>query len=117
VKGKEKQSVGELYDLFESVSRRTVVAAAQYLPNRVFFFLVFPCFQVASELWPGVTDAETNDKEVHGDSDDGDAVDVEEDFEKQLAKELATIKRPRKERRFGMSQLANLGPDIRVSTN
>jgi len=78
VKGKEKQTVGELYDLFESI---------------------------ASELWPDTAVAEASDEEGHDDSDDG-AVgdDVEEDFEKQIAKELATIKRPRKEQRFANCQ-------------
>jgi len=73
---------------------------------------------VASELWPDTAVAEASDEEGHDDSDDG-AVgdDVEEDFEKQVAKELATIKRPRKEQRFGMSRFTlsvRTGPDIRV---
>jgi len=76
VKGKEKQTVGELYDLFESV---------------------------ASELWPVTAAAGGSDEESHGDSDDA-AVDVEEDLEKQIAKELATIKRPRKEQIFANCQ-------------
>jgi len=70
VKGKEKQTVGELYDLFESL---------------------------ACELWPGSDAVQADDDEGHADSDDGE---VEEDLEKQIAKELASIKRPRKEQRF-----------------
>jgi len=58
--------------------------------------------EIASELWPVTAAAEAIDEESHGDSDDA-AIDVEEDLEKQIAKELATIKRPRKEQRFGMS--------------
>ncbi|KAI0272169.1 hypothetical protein BGY98DRAFT_1002353 [Russula aff. rugulosa BPL654] len=76
VKGKEKQTVGELYDLFESL---------------------------ASELWPESTAAavEADDDESHAGSDVGE---VEEDLEKQIAKELASIKRPRKEQRFANCQ-------------
>ncbi|KAH9994762.1 hypothetical protein BJV77DRAFT_1098134 [Russula vinacea] len=75
VKGKEKQTVGELYDLFEGL---------------------------ASELWPGGSAAvEADDEEGHNDPDDGE---VEEDLEKQIAKELAVIKRPRREQRFANCQ-------------
>ncbi|KAL1949322.1 hypothetical protein VTO73DRAFT_8203 [Trametes versicolor] len=68
VKGKEKQTVGELYDLFESLG---------------------------NELWPV---GEVDDAETPQDSDDeaGGA----EDIEKQIAKEVASMKRPRKETRF-----------------
>ncbi|KAH7911683.1 hypothetical protein BJ138DRAFT_1172406 [Hygrophoropsis aurantiaca] len=67
VKGKEKQTVGELYDLFESV---------------------------AAEIWP-VPDGRPP-------SDDGSASDEESelDVEKQIAKEVAAMKRPRHEPRF-----------------
>jgi len=81
VKGKEKQTVGELYDLFESL---------------------------ASELWPE-TDAgarEAGDEDGHDNSDDGTA--EEEDLEKQMAKELASIKRPRREQRFDQHTLCDL---------
>ncbi|KAI0360017.1 hypothetical protein OH77DRAFT_1472008 [Trametes cingulata] len=69
VKGKEKQTVGELYDLFESL---------------------------ANELWP--TEATQNADAAPDDSDEeeGDA----DDLEKQIAKEVASMKRPRKETRF-----------------
>lgn len=74
VKGKEKQTVGELYDLFESL---------------------------ASELWPGsAVVEETGDDESHANSNDSDDHEVEEDLEKQIAKELASMKRPRNEKRF-----------------
>jgi len=42
---------------------------------------------------------EADDDASHAGSDDGE---VEEDLEKQIAKELASIKRPRREQRFGM---------------
>ena len=67
MKGKEKQTVGELYDLFESL---------------------------ASEVWPG----ETVDDD--GEDNIGDGAD---DLEKQVAREIESMKRPRKEQRFGMS--------------
>ncbi|KAI0058656.1 hypothetical protein BV25DRAFT_1909099 [Artomyces pyxidatus] len=71
VKGKEKQTVGELYDLFESL---------------------------ASELWPEDVPGTHAQKEdgQEGDSDD----DMDEDLEKQIARELASMKKPRTERRF-----------------
>ncbi|KAH9003187.1 hypothetical protein EDB86DRAFT_2895958 [Lactarius hatsudake] len=69
VKGKEKQTVGELYDLFESL---------------------------ASELWPGASDEDG--------CDDPDEGTVTEDLEKQISKELASIKRPRKEQIFANCQ-------------
>jgi len=66
VKGKEKQTVGELYDLFESL---------------------------ASELWPEVNeDMEDESQEPEGSLED------------QIARELASIKRPRKDQRFANSQ-------------
>lgn len=68
VKGKEKQTVGELYDLFESL---------------------------ASEMWPDdSTKIQKDGDELSGDDDDDD------DIEKQIAKEVASMKRPRKEQRF-----------------
>ena len=69
-------------------------------------------FQIASELWPATAAAEASDEESHGDPDDAAAVDVEEDLEKQIAKELATIKRPRKEQQFGMFLYSCSGRDI-----
>jgi hypothetical protein len=67
---------------------------------KVVFFSIFIFRQLASELWPGSTAVEANDDdESHADADGGE---VEEDLEKQIAKELASIKRPRKERTFGM---------------
>ncbi|KAI9463245.1 hypothetical protein BJY52DRAFT_1210472 [Lactarius psammicola] len=77
VKGKEKQTVGELYDLFENL---------------------------ASELWPetaGVPDG-ASDEDGRDDPDEEGA--VTEDLEKQLSKELASIKRPRKEQIFANCQ-------------
>ncbi|TFY69964.1 hypothetical protein EVG20_g2919 [Dentipellis fragilis] len=66
VKGKEKQTVGELYDLFE---------------------------HLASEMWPEGAVADSKE-------DEEDAEEEEEDLEKQIAKELETIKKPRREQRF-----------------
>ena len=78
--------------------------------NQVCFF-----FQIASELWPVTAAAEASDEESHGDPGDA-AVDVEEDLEKQIAKELATIKRPRKEQQFGMFMFLSLLM-VRVETS
>ncbi|KAH9972075.1 hypothetical protein BGW80DRAFT_393477 [Lactifluus volemus] len=77
VKGKEKQSVGELYDLFESL---------------------------ASELWPeSATTGGSGNEEGCNSSDDG-AIEEELDLEKRIATELASITRPRKEQRFANCQ-------------
>ena len=54
----------------------------------------------------------TGDQDDHGDSDVS-PVDVEDDFEKQIAKELATIKRPRREQTFGTAHFL-LWSDARV---
>jgi tRNA acetyltransferase TAN1 len=67
VKGKERQTVGELYDMFESL---------------------------ASELWPEVAE----DDHMHPEDDEG-------SLEDQIAKELATLKRPRKEQRLANCQI------------
>lgn len=69
VKGKEKQTVGELYDLFESLSLT---------------------------LWPvdGTTPSRAEDDQTARGSDEGE----EEDLEKQIAKEVASMKRPRTEK-------------------
>jgi len=77
---------------------------------------VFLCYlqflQLASELWPGSTAVEANDDQSHPDPDDGE---VEEDLEKQISKELASIKRPRREQRFGTSHSrCPHAPGIRV---
>jgi len=69
VLGKEKQAVGEIYQLFESI---------------------------ASEMWP-------EEKPDESDCPD-DGSENTEDIETQIAKELATIKRPRKEHRFANGQ-------------
>ncbi|EMD31359.1 hypothetical protein CERSUDRAFT_109526 [Gelatoporia subvermispora B] len=70
VKGKEKQAVGELYDLFESL---------------------------ASELWPDEDISETKGDASDNDDDNG-------DLEAQIAREVASMKRPRKEQRFANCQ-------------
>ncbi|KAH9929986.1 uncharacterized protein B0H18DRAFT_1209503 [Fomitopsis serialis] len=68
IKGREKQTVGELYDLFDSL---------------------------ASELWQ-----EEGAKAGNGETDSDNGGDDEEELEKQIAKEVASMKRPRKEQRF-----------------
>jgi len=97
VKGKEKQTVGELYDLFESVRP----SVAQNIPSTL---LIRPCFvflpsilQLASELWPGSTAVEANDEDEERSHTGSE---VEEDLEKQISRELASMKRPRREQRF-----------------
>ncbi|KAF9790658.1 thump domain-containing protein [Thelephora terrestris] len=72
IKGKEKQAVGEVYQVFESI---------------------------ASDVWPQSAPDGDGEKSVESDgAEDGD------DFEAQIAKELAAIKRPRKEQRFANCQ-------------
>ena len=53
--------------------------------------------QLANELWPTEGTATGNGSEES--DDDGGA----DDLEKQVAKEVASMKRPRRETRFGMS--------------
>ena len=62
--------------------------------NIVCFTFIF--LQLASELWPESVAVETDEED--DDPDDGG---VEVDLEKQIAKEVAFIKRPRREQRFG----------------
>ncbi|KAI0749461.1 hypothetical protein C8Q80DRAFT_1162162 [Daedaleopsis nitida] len=73
VKGKEKQTVGELYDLFDSLS---------------------------NQLWPTESDGTKEDSDKSDDEDVGGA----DDLEKQIAKEVASMKRPRRETRFANCQ-------------
>jgi tRNA acetyltransferase TAN1 len=95
VKGKEKQTVGELCDLFESV--RCMRLFLRYLSDHN---------QLSSELWP----IEGRDQtEGHCASEDEDVGDLEA----QVAREVAAIKRPRVEKRFGqylvfLSQLLHI---------
>jgi len=76
VKGKEKQTVGELYDLFESLS---------------------------AEMWPGVRERNGSDNE---DDHDETASDEDGDLsiETRIAKEIAVIQRPRREQLFANCQ-------------
>jgi len=69
VKGKEKQAVGELYEIFE---------------------------KVALDVWP---ELDTVSDALDDEEQDGKAG-AELDLEKQIAKEMEVIKRPRKEQRF-----------------
>ncbi|KAI1797271.1 hypothetical protein LXA43DRAFT_1138693 [Ganoderma leucocontextum] len=73
VKGKEKQTVGELYDVFEAL---------------------------ANQLWP-MESVTACDAPQGSDGDDDEGAD---DIEKQIAKEVASMKRPRKETRFANCQ-------------
>ncbi|EPQ52634.1 hypothetical protein GLOTRDRAFT_79752 [Gloeophyllum trabeum ATCC 11539] len=68
VKGKEKQTVGELYDLFEAL---------------------------AEEMWPA---------QAHDGSDNDEMNDKADDLEAQIAKEMAAMKKPRKEQIFANCQ-------------
>ena len=54
--------------------------------------------QVASDIWPEVATDDDQERDRANESDEADGGD---DFEAQVAKELASIKRPRKEQRFG----------------
>ncbi|KAL0955038.1 hypothetical protein HGRIS_003957 [Hohenbuehelia grisea] len=69
VKGKEKQTVGELYDLFE---------------------------RLASELWP----LEDSQQSRSDDREDDEDLSVED----EIARELASMKKPRRESRFANCQ-------------
>jgi len=66
-KGREKNAVGELYDLFEAI---------------------------AEELWPTGNSGPT----------EGEADGSEDDLENQILKEVESLKRPRKEKRFANCQ-------------
>ncbi|EKM58253.1 uncharacterized protein PHACADRAFT_26773 [Phanerochaete carnosa HHB-10118-sp] len=72
IRGKEKQAVGELYDLFE---------------------------QLASETWPSEGEAQAQDASDEDKDDDDD-----DDIERQIAKEMSGMKRPKKETRFASCQ-------------
>ena len=54
--------------------------------------------QIASDIWPEVA---TDDGQESGQANESGGTEDDEDFEAQIAKELASIKRPRKEQRFG----------------
>lgn len=82
VKGKEKQTIGELYDLFESVR---IFAIAALSPSKI--------FQLADELWP----EEISD---HGEQEIGSATE-ELSLEAQIANEMSSLRKPRREKRFG----------------
>lgn len=70
VKGKEKGTVGELYDLFESL---------------------------AADIWPiEGHDSSANGRDNGEDADENE----EDDLETQIAKEVAALKRPKVEKRF-----------------
>lgn len=87
VKGKEKQAVGEIYELFESVSFR----------SRNIYSLFNRSYQIASELWP------KNSGKID-DLGDSDTEDTGMSLEDQVVKEISSMKRPRtedREQRFG----------------
>lgn len=54
--------------------------------------------QIASDIWPEAATDDDRECEKANESDEAEGGD---DFEAQVAKELAAIKRPRKEQRFG----------------
>ncbi|KAJ3555076.1 hypothetical protein NP233_g12292 [Leucocoprinus birnbaumii] len=76
VKGKEKQTVGELYDLFESVR----------VPDGR-SWTVLNLYQLADDLWP---------QEPPEPGEQG-----ELSLEAQIADEMSSLQKPRKEKRFG----------------
>ncbi|KAI0779099.1 hypothetical protein BC629DRAFT_1264037, partial [Irpex lacteus] len=75
VRGKERAAVGELYDLFEGVRSTSTPST--------------------STMSTSTAEVGENEREDDEDSDD----EEEEDIEKQIAKEVAGMKRPRKERK------------------
>ncbi|KIP11220.1 hypothetical protein PHLGIDRAFT_18101 [Phlebiopsis gigantea 11061_1 CR5-6] len=72
IRGKERQAVGELHDIFE---------------------------QLANDFWPSEA---TEDRSAALESDEDEEED--DDIEKQIAKEMSGMKRPRKETRFTSCQ-------------
>ena len=58
--------------------------------------------QYAAEMWPSGSSPSSEATGTAEDSEDDEAGD-DEDIEKQIAKEMSTMKRPRKETRFGRS--------------
>ena len=104
VRGKEKATVGELYDLFESVSRTRPVRTFT-LHNRT--FAKETTYQLASEMWPVEVSSEHDDDD---DDDDGSPVKSKEkvlSVERRIAQELSVIKRPKRETRFGEDRSFN----------
>lgn len=83
VKGKEKQTVGELYDLFESVRLFTPTVSTLCQKNS----------QLADELWPEET-AGSEGTRVGSTAE-------ELSLEAQIANEMSSIQKSRKEKRFG----------------
>ncbi len=80
--------------MFESVSRqRKSFSGCSSVAN-------FVGFQLANQLWPAKSVTASDEPQDSDDDDDGEGAD---DIEKQIAKEVASMKRPRKETRFGMS--------------
>ena len=88
-KGKEKQAVGEVYQVFESVGVQV---------RHGMGCVLIVTAQIASDIWPET--APDGNRECDG-ADESDDAEGGEDFEAQVARELASIKRPRKEQRFG----------------
>ena len=91
VKGKEKQAVGELYDVFESVKNLVFIPIGTLIDRGI---------KVAADLWPSSSKRiDSNDNVNEEDaSDEFEGLSIEE----QIAKEVASLKRPRKENRFGV---------------
>ena len=56
--------------------------------------------QLGSELWSETASGSNAAAGPGGPSDDGDSED-EDDIEKAIAREVATMKKPKKEKRFG----------------
>ena len=101
VKGKEKQAVGELYNIIETVSHSSTRLLVHFLSR--------PNPQLSDEIWPKPPATELAAPE--GDSDSEDSED-DQDIEQQLAKEPSDInkKKPKgsSERRIGSSSYTQL---------
>ena len=89
VRGKEKGAVGELYDVFESVSAHSEILSVLFAENAQ--------IKLASEMWP-------EDPIAAGQADKGSDSDEngKPSLEEQVAREVSAMKRPRRESRFGM---------------
>ena len=70
--------------------------------------LIAMASQYAAEMWPSDSSTSLEATELAEDSDNDEA-DDDEDIEKQIAKEMSTMKRPRKETRFGRSASLRAG--------
>ena len=59
------------------------------------------CFQLSNELWPPTQPADVSNT---GDNDSDAGAEDDDNIEAQIAKEVASMNKPRRERRFGTSR-------------